>query len=136
MNKTPHASALLVTVLLVVPGAPLLAQSTGAEALEEVVVTARKREESLQEVPVSISVFSSDDLTAAGILDVQDIYDQTPGLQFDTNFGDRNSGTPGVRGIQSLEIAPTRQKASTFIDGVPLVGQQGNLGLEGLHNRN
>ena len=117
---------------LVVASLPAAAQPSGAAVLEEVVVTARKREESLQDVPVSISVFSSDLLSSAGLLEVQDLYDMTPGLQFDTNFGDRNSSTPGIRGVQSLEIAPTRQKASSFIDGVPLVGQQGNIGLDSL----
>jgi iron complex outermembrane recepter protein len=109
-----------------------LAQQAGAAALEEIVVTARKREENLQDVPVSISVISADLISKAGILEVKDLYDLTPGLVYDTNFGDRNSSTPGIRGVQSLEIAPTRQKASTFIDGIPLVGQQGNLGLGGL----
>jgi iron complex outermembrane receptor protein len=131
MYQSRLAIPVSAAVALLVTTSPASAQD-GAIALEEVVVTARKREESLQDVPVAISVFSADLLADANLFDVQDLYELTPGLQFDTNFGDRNSSTPGVRGVQSLEIAPTRQKASTFIDGVPLVGQQGNLGLESL----
>ena len=97
------------------------------DALDEVVVTARKREESLRDVPVAISVMDSALIQEAGITDQRDLFEMTPGIEYDVNFGDRNSGTPGVRGIQSLEIASTRQKASSFLDGMPMNGQTGSL---------
>lgn len=103
------------------------AQQEGAQPLEEVVVTARKREENLQDVPVSISVMSSDLLSAAGIRDQSDLFEMTPGLEFDTVNGDRNSGNPSIRGIQSQEIATTRQKSTSFLDGMPLIGQTASL---------
>ncbi|MCY4566067.1 MAG: Plug domain-containing protein, partial [Gammaproteobacteria bacterium] len=48
--------------------------------VEEVVVTARKREESLQEVPVAVSAFSGEQLTNAGVDQFSDIADYTPSL--------------------------------------------------------
>lgn len=99
------------------------------DALEEVVVTARKREESLLEVPVSITVMNRDLIKDAAILSQEDLFQMTPGLTYDdgNNFGDRNAGAPGIRGIQSLEIASTRQKATSFLDGMPMNGQGGSL---------
>ena len=99
------------------------------DAIDEVVVTARKREENLRDVPVSISVLNSALIDEAGILNQQDLFEMTPGLTYDdgNNFGDRNAGAPGIRGIQSLEIASTRQKATSFMDGMPMNGQGGSL---------
>ena len=94
--------------------------------LEEIVVTARKREENLQEIPVSISVLGAGLIQEAGIIDPRDFFELTPGLDFDTN-GDRNNATPAVRGIQSKATATTRQKVMSFIDGMPLVGAQGTM---------
>ena len=99
------------------------------DSLEEVIVTARKREESLLEVPVSITVMNRDLIRDAAILSQEDLFQMTPGLTYDdgNNFGDRNAGAPGIRGIQSLEIASTRQKATSFLDGMPMNGQTGSL---------
>ena len=103
-----------------------------AVQLEEVVVTGRKREESLVDVPVSISVWSASSLIDQGILNQQDMFDATPGLSFDTATGDRNSSQPAVRGVQSNEIATTQQKVNSFIDGLPMLGQVGSLTFAGI----
>lgn len=62
------------------------ASSKGAEAtgyfLEEIVVSARKRTESLQDVPVSVSAISGDELSNIGIEGVSDLYGRVPGLYF------------------------------------------------------
>ena len=99
--------------------------------LEEIVVTARKREESMLEVPVSISVISANLIQEAGIIEPRDFFELIPGLDFDTN-GDRNNATPSVRGIQSTATATTRQKVMSFIDGMPLVGAQGTMQFSGI----
>ena len=107
---------------------PVFSQVT---ALEEIVVTARKREENLQEVPVSISVISDSLIDEAGIVEPRDFFEMTPGVDFDTN-GDRNNATPAVRGIQAKATATTRQKVMSFIDGLPLVGAQGTMQFTGI----
>lgn len=56
--------------------------ASAANLLEEVTVTARKREESLQQIPLSISVFGQDDIQAADLRSLQDVATMTPGLQF------------------------------------------------------
>ena len=50
--------------------------------LEETLVTARKREESLQEVPVAITAFSSDDILQKDMVNLEDVGSLTPGFQF------------------------------------------------------
>lgn len=127
MSEQRHVVSVLVGPLLLAaaPGA-LLAQQTSGSALEEVVVTARKREENLQDVPVAISVFTGDALQQAGILSTRDLYSATPGLNYDTGF-DQNAGTPAIRGVVSQEIATYRQKVTTFLDGMPILGQQGTV---------
>jgi len=77
-----------------------MAQQTGG-VLEEVVVTAQKREETLLEVPLSITVFSGESLEEDGISNLQDIGSQTPGLVF-TAF---SVGQPeiSIRGISTKE---------------------------------
>jgi hypothetical protein len=70
---------------------PLVAAAVAAAAagiasaqvqLEEVTVTARKRAESLQEIPMSVTAFTAESIEARGIRNVQDVID-TPGLSFD-----------------------------------------------------
>lgn len=94
--------------------------ASGNNALEEIIVTARRREESLQEVPVSISVLSNQSLIDAGVVTQDDLFTLVPGLDYDTTqFGTRQGGTPGIRGAQSNQAVTLRQKVMTFVDGVP-----------------
>lgn len=126
MNNNKRVSKLAITasVALTIGLAPELALSQ--DLLEEIVVTARKREESLQQVPVAISVFTGEGLKAAGINNTRELFENTPGLNYDTGF-DQNAATPAIRGVTSVEIATYRQKVTTFLDGMPLIGQQGSV---------
>src|SRR4051812_41575425 len=65
--------------------------------IEELVVTAEKREQSLQDVPVAISAFTSEKRDLVGINTVQDMTNFTPGLQYSTQT-DRIS----LRGVGRL----------------------------------
>lgn len=116
-------------------GAPLvlagLAVSAGAQTsepaasaanlLEEVTVTARKREESLQQIPLSISVFGQDDIQAADLRSLQDVATMTPGLQF-TNQANQKPGRAETqlqfRGLTTAQQSPSFDTGALFIDGV------------------
>jgi outer membrane receptor for ferrienterochelin and colicin len=84
--------------------------------LEEVVVTASKRVESLQDVPMSISTVSGEDIARLGVADFNDIAKSIPSLSL------RSSG-PGrtklnIRGISAATgVAPT---VSFYIDEMPI----------------
>ena len=58
--------------IAVVAGMPMAGAQVGPGVLEEIVVTAQKREQSLQEVPISISVVPGDKLLEQGFNDLQD----------------------------------------------------------------
>ncbi len=123
--KNKHKLLMGGVAISLLCAAPAYSQDEGF-ALEEITVTARKREESLTEVPVSISVLGESLIKDAGILTQQDLFDLTPGIHYDEAF-DRNSALPSVRGVQSNEVATNRTKVTSFIDGMPVLGSQGNV---------
>ena len=89
-------------------------------ALEEVVVTARKRAESMQEVPVAVSAFNAESLKSLGISNIKDMDGIVPGL----NMGGGGNGTKGdsnpfIRGVGQRETKVTVDTAvGTYIDGI------------------
>ncbi len=107
--------------------APVIAQENASVSLEEILVTGRKREESLTDVPVSISVMNQDFIGEAGIFSTQDMFDAAVGFEYDSGWGSRNTSKPGVRGVQGNGLGVTQQKMNSFLDGFPLVGQQGSI---------
>jgi iron complex outermembrane recepter protein len=88
-------------------------------ALEEVVITATKREEPLSLVPMSIGVLSADDLQAQHIRTISDIAERTPGLLFDFNsqYGPALITNIAIRGISASSGAPL---TGIYIDDVPI----------------
>ena len=69
-------------------------------SLPDVTVTARKREESLQETPISITVFSRETLEEANMRDLRDIGKYTPGMTFTSyGMGSAENGSIFLRGI-------------------------------------
>ncbi len=121
-----------ICALMASPGlfSPLAnAQQSGV--LEEVVVTARKRTESVMDVPVSISAVSGDAINNAGITNITELFATVPGVENNAN-GSRIANKPSIRGVGSTENASIRQKVSSFIDGVPMIGAQGIGSFAGL----
>ncbi|MDX2221738.1 MAG: TonB-dependent receptor [Rhodospirillaceae bacterium] len=97
---------------------PTMAQSA---PVDEIVVTARKREESLLEVPVSVSALSQGQLDNADIDNPIDLSDFVPGLDFDAaNAGtDGRGSNPNItfRGIRQQLGTPSTQVGAIFWDG-------------------
>ena len=73
---TCAVSAAIVSCGTLNPGVVLAQESAGM--IEEITVTARKREESLQEIPLSLSVFGQDEILAGDIRDLEGVADYTP----------------------------------------------------------
>lgn len=76
-------------------------------ALEEIVVTARKREESLQDTPISVTAFSGDGLELRGYTDLSGIANATPNLVFDTSppiSGNTSGASVFLRGVGQLDF--------------------------------
>ncbi len=101
-------------------GLPALGQ---AQELSEIVVTARRVEERLRDVPLSITAFDSNAIAAAGITNLADVAALTPGLNFFNAFGE-NLPVPVIRGIVPQDIFGENSTA-IFVDGVFVSGREG-----------
>jgi outer membrane receptor protein involved in Fe transport len=93
--------------------APATETSAPAGALQEVVVTATRREENLSRVPISVSALTQEALDVRGIRDFSEVARFTPGVNFD------NSGTNNIsiRGISGTGGAGT---TGIYIDDTPI----------------
>ena len=117
---------ILATPAILTLSLPLHAQTESAgvqekprktsRMMEEVVVTAQKREENANDVPISIQAFSPDQLAAFGIEDTTDLMRVTPGLDMGTQAGDFTSVF--MRGIGSEAWLTSDPSVATYIDGV------------------
>jgi iron complex outermembrane recepter protein len=114
-----------VHILAPIVGPPkqAITQIPGREAMQEVIVTAEKREESLRVVPISANVLTAADMNAAGIKGINEIAAVTPGVEYDynTQFGGGIYTRLGIRGIKSDIGAST---TGIYIDDVPIQGRQ------------
>lgn len=101
-----------------------LAQSEqGSLAIEEVIVTAQKREESLQEIPVSIRAIGQHELEQLGVVSFEDYARGQAGLSF--NAGGRSSrgaDIPVIRGVAQLN--PQGPTTAFYLDETPLQPQE------------
>ena len=98
-------------------------------ALDELVVTARKREESLQDVPFSISAFGVEGLRERNIQNIYDLSTFTPNFQLTRNIG-RRLDAINVRGQFSPLLG--QSNASVFVDGVFVTGTSSNITIDNL----
>src|SRR5450631_3080181 len=95
--KAIYASLLILGLPAFIRAAS--AANAAAEGnLEEIVVTAEKRSENLQDVPIAISTVSGNSLEQAGATSITALADVTPGLQMETVQG---SVAPRIRGVGS-----------------------------------
>ena len=105
------ALALLSFGALCHPSGAVLAADTAAQddTLEEVVVTATRRQQDVQKVPISIAAFSGADLAASGIKGIDQLTALTPGVEFDQNtaYGSGTLTNIAIRGIDSLNGSST-----------------------------
>jgi iron complex outermembrane receptor protein len=91
--------------------------------LEEVVVTARKREESLRDVPLTVTAVTAETIERLGIRDAYDVALYTPGFSNVASFGRNSVERPVIRGQSNILGDPN---ASYFVDGVFLSGSTSN----------
>lgn len=112
---TPISLAAMASATLL----PLaFAQAEGGRAsLEEIVVTATKRDQSLQDVPSSVSVLTSGDIQAAGIKRPNDFLASVPNVTFyEDNAGEVTINVRGQTGVRSGD-----PNVAIVVDGVPMV---------------
>ena len=93
---------------------PVFAQEEQGAVMDEVLVSARRREERIQDVPVSITVFDQEQMNNANIVTAADMATYTPSLQVNSRFGD-DSTNFAIRGF-SQELRTTASVGVYFAE--------------------
>lgn len=97
---------------------PVYAQdeATDDTGIEEIIVTAQRREENLQTVPISVSAFSAEQLEAQGTTDISGLENRVPGFTFGRSGSDAR---PAIRGVRTENVGVNGDTTiGLFIDGV------------------
>ena len=133
MNIRPNIfGAVIAAVLSVGTPTGVSAQEAGAAALDEIIVTAQKRRQSIQDIPFAITAMSQETMDRAGINSLEDFAFKVPGLAIS---GQSNGRTQlNIRGISSGEIRRDNTRATEtvgiYFDEVPLSTALYNPNLE------
>lgn len=111
---------------LVFCAAPVLADTASDQGqLTEIVVTATRRAEDIQKVPISVSTLSRSDLIAGDIKNIADVAAAIPGLQFVTPVAPSTITTVNIRGINANTGPAT---VGIYLDDSPLIGRLSSFG--------
>jgi iron complex outermembrane recepter protein len=127
MSKAKNVQSRLVFAVLglVLPMIANAAEGTTETVLDEVVVTAQKRAQNMQDVPVAVTAVSSAAITDAGIVNIQDLGQVVPTLTVSNAVG---IGFSYLRGIGTTAIGPgIEYPVSMYMDGVYLVSTTATL---------
>jgi iron complex outermembrane receptor protein len=131
---TTGSTAVAAGMLATAPAAyaQATAEATSPSSSNVIIVTARKREESLQETPLSIQVLSEEAIERSDITDLDDIAAFAPGVTLFEST-DRGYGQVFIRGMHSTPPVgdTSRELASIFIDGIYYTG-----GVSGINTDN
>lgn len=113
-RRVLYLPLVIVAAAVATPVRPVLAQ--GTDVLDDLVVTVRRKEESLQDVPISVNVLTAEDIERRGIRSLADVTRETPGLILDEGFLPQDIRVV-IRGL-----SPTRGRPNAAIlqDGIDI----------------
>ncbi|MDJ0916464.1 MAG: TonB-dependent receptor [Woeseiaceae bacterium] len=137
-GSLPCVALVAATAIMTMPAyatsMPESGRTTGFEewqGIEEIVVTARRREEGVQSVPIAISALSGDQLEDRQILSIDQLGSAIPNLQYDKAAPSSGSSSVGqifIRGIGQSDFTPvTDPGVALYIDGVYFGRSIGNV---------
>lgn len=86
-------------------------------APDEIIVTARRKQESLADVPLAITALSEAEIDDAAIRDLNVVAGQTPGLVFTPIIGEFLP-TPQIRGVSQIDLFANEPNVAIFVDGI------------------
>ncbi len=119
MSRSQWLALFCAGVSSIALGNVAAAQETGAEEEGEIIVTARRTEESLQEVPASVSAFSQEQLDRLGATEATGLQGAVPNLNVVQGRGSSNATNIYIRGIGQPDALQTFDPAVGFyVDGV------------------
>jgi outer membrane receptor protein involved in Fe transport len=98
------------------------------QGIEEITVTARRRQEGIQSTPVAITAFTESDLESRGIQSITEITQSTPNLQFDSTAGSDSNARIFIRGVgQGDAIFTADPGVGLYVDGVSYTRAAGSI---------
>ena len=105
--------------------------SADAFAIEEIVVTARRREESLQDTPIAVTAYTEDEMDLRGHLNITDISQSTPNVNIEqaaSVSGLSAAPTVFIRGVGQLDfVINTDPAVGVYVDGVYIARSIGSM---------
>ncbi len=105
--------------MLILPTQTTMAEEGGRNFTEEIIVTATKRETSVQDIPIAVSAFTGEDLDARGVQDLYGLQEVSPSISVYSSNSTSNGGTVRIRGVGTTGNNPGLEAAvGTFIDGI------------------
>ena len=130
-----RALALFAICGLCLSPAPALAQEPTEDEPEPITftitVTARKTEETLQETPISVAVFDTEDLEQRSLVDISQVADFAPNVEFDSTApisGSSNAAAVFIRGVGQTDFTPGIDPGvGIYVDGVYLARTVGSV---------
>lgn len=116
INSMSRAFRFILSGLIAAVSIPLIASESSAQAIEEIVVTTRKRAENLQDIPMVITAITGETILRKGIADIEDLTKFTPGLSYDEGFSKQDTRIS----IRGLSPSRGRQNAAVLMDDVDI----------------
>ena len=124
-----HLAVSLAALPLLAIAAPVASQDAAVDpqaddaerSSGEIIVTARKKEETLLDAPLAITAFTEEAIDAAGFTNLADVSLQTPGFQFSAQGGQepgRYNTQLRFRGMNTSQFSPSFATGALFVDGV------------------
>ena len=98
-NDTKRLSAMITAISTSTLLSGMAFSQTTNKALEEVIVTAQKREQNLQDIPIAITAFSAREMEISGVSTITDLEKSTPNTQMRESRGTNSTLTAFIRGI-------------------------------------
>ncbi len=121
----------LIGVSVMMPAAAIAQDTqdrTSSGQIDEIVVTARRREEGLQDTPVAVSVFSENDLVEAGLTNLSDLRKVTPNIDVQNGNGATGVGSIFIRGVGARNTGVNFDSGvGIYLDGVYMGRPDGTL---------
>jgi iron complex outermembrane receptor protein len=128
MRVCAAAAAALCAVPAVLAQEAPATRSVTAGGLEEITVTARRREEALQDVPIAVTAFSAQALQLAGSSNIGELAQSVPSVTLEPSRATNSTLTAFIRGVgQQDPLAGFEQGVALYVDDVYLARPQGSL---------
>ncbi len=119
MNKSYKKASLFVVAAAIAGFSATALPVAGWAAVDEITVSTRKKDESLQDVPIAVQAFDAFQIERLNLTDIDDVAKFSPSVQFDSNFGPLDNRIT-IRGLSQTRGRPS---AAILVDGIDVTSE-------------